>query len=252
MCGVVWMKENKEKKESVWKKGFQDGIPIGLGYFAVAFAFGIMAKEAGMSAFQSGLMSLTNLTSAGQFAAVGLMVEKASYGEMALTQLIINLRYCLMSCALSQKWNPSSSFVHRFLVAHGVTDEIFGVAILRDGYVRPGYVYGLMSAAIPGWVGGTVTGALCGAVLPESLISALGIAIYGMFLAVILPPAKKNRAIALVVLSAMVCSTAFQLIPIGSKISSGFQIIIITVLVAGIAAAVRPVEEVEQKEGEGK
>ncbi len=247
------MTERTMSRGTVWRKGFQDGIPIGLGYFAVSFAFGIMAKEAGMTAFQIGLMSLTNLTSAGQFAAVGLIVNGASFAEMALTQLIINLRYCLMSCALSQKWDPKVPFFHRLTVAHGVTDEIFGVSVLRDGYLKPFYNYGLMSAACPGWVGGSVTGALCGAILPDSLTSALGIAIYGMFLAIVVPPSKKNKAVGAVVLSAMAMSTVFQMMPVLKNISSGFQIIIITVVVAAAAAMLRPVEvEAIEEEGENQ
>ena len=235
-------------RSAVWKKGVKDGIPIALGYFAVSFAFGIMAKEAGMTAFQIGLMSATNLTSAGQFAAVGLIVGGASFTEMALTQLIINLRYCLMSCALSQKWDPKVPFFHRLTVAFGVTDEIFGVSVLREGYLKPFYNYGLMSAACPGWIAGSVMGALCGAILPDSLTSALGIAIYGMFIAIVIPPSKKNKAVAAVVLGAMVFSTVFQMMPGLKTISSGFQIIIITVLVAAAAAILRPIE-VEDVEG---
>lgn len=242
------MTENAQSRAAVWRKGVQDGIPIGLGYFAVSFAFGIMAKEAGMTVFQAGLMSFTNLTSAGQFAAIGMIVGQASYAEMALTQLIINLRYCLMSCALSQKWDPKVPFFHRFLVAYSVTDEVFGVSVLREGYLKPWYNYGVMSLSVPGWVGGTVIGALCGAILPASLTSALGIAIYGMFLAVVLPPAKKDRAIASVVIAAMACSTVFQMAPVLKEVSSGFQIIIITVLVAGAAAVIRPVEQKEEEE----
>ena len=245
------MKETMSRS-AAWKKGMKDGIPIALGYFAVSFAFGIMAKEAGMTAFQVGLMSATNLTSAGQFAAVGLIVSGASFTEMALTQLIINLRYCLMSCALSQKWDPKVSFLHRLAVAFGVTDEIFGVSVLRDGYLKPYYNYGLMSSACPGWIGGSVMGALCGAILPDSLTSALGIAIYGMFLAIVIPPSKKSKAVGVVVLSAMVLSTIFQMMPGLKNISSGFQIIIITVLVAAAAAILKPidVETADEKGGE--
>ena len=243
------MIERTMSRSAVWKKGVQDGIPIALGYFAVSFAFGIMAKEAGMTAFQIGLMSITNLTSAGQFAAVGLIVSGASYTEMALTQLIINLRYCLMSCALSQKWDPNVPSFHRFTVAHGVTDEIFGVSVLRDGYLKPFYKYGLMSSAVPGWVGGSVCGALCGAILPESLTSALGIAIYGMFLAIVIPPSKKNKVVGVVVLAAMALSTVFQMMPGLKNISSGFQIIIITVIVAAAAAALKPIAVENNEEG---
>lgn len=242
------MTENIQSRKAVWRKGVQDGIPIGLGYFAVSFAFGIMAKDAGMTVFQAGLISFTNLTSAGQFAAIGLITGGATYAEMALTQLIINLRYCLMSCALSQKWDPKVPFFHRLIVAHSVTDEVFGVSILRDGYLNPWYNYGVMSMSIPGWVGGTVIGALCGAILPDSLTSALGIAIYGMFLAIVLPPAKKDRATAAVVIGAMIFSTVFQMTPVLKEVSSGFQIIIITLLVAGVAAVIKPVEKKEGAE----
>ena len=228
--------------------GIKDGIPVALGYFAVSFTFGMAVVWDGFSVWHAVLISLTNVTSAGQFAGLSIIAAGGSLLEMALTQLIINLRYCLMSCALSQKWDPAVPSFHRFLVAHGVTDEIFGVSILKEGHLNPWFNYGLMSAAVPGWVGGTVIGALCGAILPESLTSALGIAIYGMFLAIVIPPSKKERAIAAVVIAAMVCSTVFRLTPVLKGVSSGFQIIIITVLEAGVAAALRPVEQAEGEE----
>ena len=175
-------------------KGLQDGIPIGLGYFAVSFTFGIMAIQSGLTAWQAVLISLTNLTSAGQFAGIGIIAAGGSLWEMALTQLVINLRYCLMSFSLSQKLEKGVSNGHRLAVAFGVTDEIFGVSASQEGRISPWYNYGVMCVAIPGWTLGTLAGAVSGSLLPDFLVSALSVAIYGMFLAVIIPPAKKNRA----------------------------------------------------------
>ena len=174
--------------------GFKDGIPICLGYIAVSFTFGIMAKKVGISIFDAVLISLTNVTSAGQFAGLSLIASTASYIEMAITQLIINLRYCLMSFSLSQKLEKGVSNGHRLAVAFGVTDEIFGVSASQEGRISPWYNYGVMCVAIPGWTLGTLAGAVSGSLLPDFLVSALSVAIYGMFLAVIIPPAKKNRA----------------------------------------------------------
>ena len=184
-------------------KGLQDGIPIGLGYFAVSFTFGIMAIQSGLTAWQAVLISLTNLTSAGQFAGIGIIAAGGSLWEMALTQLVINLRYCLMSFSLSQKLEKGVSNGHRLAVAFGVTDEIFGVSASQEGRISPWYNYGVMCVAIPGWTLGTLAGAVSGSLLPDFLVSALSVAIYGMFLAVIIPPAKKNRAVLGVVIGAM-------------------------------------------------
>ena len=226
-----------------WKKGMKDGIPIGLGYFAVSFAFGIMAKNAGLTASQAVLMSAANLTSAGQFAALALIGSSAPYVEMAVTQLVINLRYCLMSCSLSQKLGPNTSLLHRFLIAFGVTDEIFGVSVCKEGTLSPFYSYGLMSMGIPGWSLGTLCGVVSGSLLPDRMISALSVALYGMLIAVIIPPAKGNRVLGGIILIAMLLSFLFAGIPLLSQISSGFKIIILTVLIAGTAAVLFPVGE---------
>ena len=228
--------------------GFKDGIPICLGYIAVSFTFGIMAKKVGISIFDAVLISLTNVTSAGQFAGLEIMVMSGSYWEMALTQLIINLRYCLMSFSLAQKFRRDESPVHRYIAAFGVTDEIFGISASQPGKVSAFYNYGAMCVAIPGWVLGTLAGAISGNLLPDFMMSALSVAIYGMFLAIIIPPAKKNRAVLLVVVAAMVISTLFKVIPFLSKVSSGFVIIITTLIVAGAAAYFCPVQE-EKEEG---
>ena len=230
-----------------FRKGIQDGIPIGAGYFAVSFTFGMMAVSGGLTPWQAVLISLTNLTSAGQFAGLGIIVACGSMWEMALTQLVINLRYCLMSFSLSQKLEKNVSTGHRFAVAFGVTDEIFGVSASQEGRISPWYNYGVMSMAIPGWTLGTLVGAVLGNVLPGFLVSALNVAIYGMFLAVIIPPAKKNRAVFGVVIGAMALSTVFAEVPVLNKVSSGFVIIITTVVVAGLAAHFCPISE----EGEG-
>ncbi|MDO4322008.1 MAG: AzlC family ABC transporter permease [Lachnospiraceae bacterium] len=232
-----------------FKKGLKDGIPIGLGYFAVAFTFGIVAVSGGLSTWQAVLISLTNLTSAGQFAGLEIIASAGSYWEMALTQLIINLRYCLMSFSLSQKMQRDVPGAHRYLVAFGITDEIFGVSASQPGKISPFYNYGAMCAAIPGWTLGTLAGAVSGSLLPAFMVSALSVAIYGMFLAVIIPAAKKERAVLGVVLGAMAVSSLFEVVPVLKKVSSGFVIIITTVLVAGAAAYFCPVEEKEDTDG---
>lgn len=230
-----------------FRRGLKDGIPIGLGYFAVAFTFGMMAVSGGLSTSQAVLISLTNLTSAGQFAGLDIIVSGGSYWEIALTQLVINLRYCLMSFSLSQKLERGIPQVHRYIVAFGVTDEIFGVSANQEGKLSPWYSYGAMCVAIPGWSLGTLAGGISGNLLPAFLVSAMGIAIYGMFLAVIIPPAKKNRAVLGVVIGAMAVSSLFAYMPVLNKVSSGFVIIITTLLVAGIAAFICPVEEEKEE-----
>lgn len=231
-----------------FKRGIQDGIPIGLGYFAVSFTFGMMAVSGGLTAWQAVLISLTNLTSAGQFAGLGIIVAGGSMWEMALTQLVINLRYCLMSFSLSQKLEKNISTGHRLAVAFGVTDEIFGVSASQEGRLSPWYNYGVMSMAIPGWTLGTLIGAVLGNVLPGFLVSALNVAIYGMFLAVIIPPAKKNKSVLGVVIGAMAISTVFAVVPVLNKVSSGFVIIITTLIVAGLAAHFSPIPEEKEAE----
>lgn len=231
-----------------FKRGLRDGIPIGLGYFAVSFTFGMMAVSEGLTAGQAAMISLTNLTSAGQFAGLDIIAAGGSLWEMALTQLVINLRYCLMAFSLSQKLERNLFPVHRFFVAFGITDEIFGVSAGQEGTLSPWYSYGLMCMAIPGWTLGTLLGAVSGNLLPGFLISAFSVAIYGMFLAVIIPPAKKNSAVLMVVVGAMILSTLFAVVPILKKVSSGFAIIIITLIAAGLAAYFRPVGEEEDYE----
>ena len=231
-------------------KGLQDGIPIGLGYFAVSFTFGIMAIQSGLTAWQAVLISLTNLTSAGQFAGIGIIAAGGSLWEMALTQLVINLRYCLMSCALSQKIDPEAPLFHRFLIAYGVTDEIFGISVARKGKLNPCYMYGAMSIAIPAWTIGTCLGVVLGNVLPGGVVSALSVALYGMFLAIIIPPARDNKVIRGLVIIAMAASFLFTKIPVIKNISSGMKVIILTVVISGVAAVLFPLPDEEKEEEE--
>ena len=224
-------------------KGMRDGMPICFGYFAVSVAFGIQAAGIGLSVLESAVLSAANVTSAGQFAALGIIAAGASYIELAFTQLVINLRYFLMSCALSQKLSPAMPLHHRLGIAYGMTDEIFAVSVSQPELLSPFYSYGLIAVAVPGWVLGTVLGAAAGNILPAILTNALGIAIYGMFIAIVIPPAKENRVVAGVVVLSMLLATVFTYAPLLREISSGFRIILITLLVAGGAALLFPLED---------
>lgn len=227
-------------------RGLRDGVPIGVGYFAVAFALGIKAVGAGLTAIEAALMSLFNMTSAGEAAAIALIGVGSTYVELAFTQLVINMRYLLMSCALSQKIDGKTSVLHRLLMGFGVTDEIFGVSMAVPDKLVPAYSYGAMAVAIPGWTLGTLFGAVLGNVLPDRAISALSVALYAMFLAVILPPARRSRVIAGVVAVSMAASAALTLLIERLSIAwltEGFRIILLTVVIAAVAAVLFPVKD---------
>lgn len=227
------------------QNGIKDGIPIAVGYFSVSFTFGMLAVKSGISPFHAVLISLLNLTSAGQFAGLTVIVSGASLLEMALTQLVINIRYALMSVSLSQKLDPSVKPGSRFLIAYGNTDEIFAVASSKPGTVGSGYMYGLILLPILGWVGGTLAGAVASTLLPAAIISALGVALYGMFIAIVVPPSTEHREVGTVVILALLFSTACYYLPVLKNISSGFAIIICTVAAAAIGAVLFPVKEEE-------
>lgn len=236
---------------TLFKKGFKNGIPIFLGYLAVSFTFGIAARSGGLSSLEAILISATNLTSAGQFAALGVIAAGSGYIEMALTQLVINLRYCLMSSSLSQRFDPKMKSYHRYLISFGVTDEIFGVSsAYAYENVPPAYCYGLIAASWPGWVGGTALGCLSGDILPASILSALGVALYGMFIAIIIPPTKSNKVLLGIVVISMLSSLGFEIIPVLKEISSGFRVIILTLVIAGVAAYFFPIKEQEETANE--
>ena len=235
-------------QSSLYRRGVKDGLPVFFGYLAVSFAFGIAAKSLNISSLGAVLMSAANFTSAGQFAAVSGIAAGIGYFELALTQLVINLRYCLMSSALSQKISSRAPSFHRFFMAFGNTDEVFALAVSFDGELQPSYFYGLMTAALPGWISGTALGVFAGEFLPARLLSSLGVALYAMFIAIIIPPAKKNRVVAGLILVSMAASFAFSKLPLLSGVSSGFKIIILTVLLSALAAALFPVETEEKYE----
>ena len=230
--------------QNSFPQGLRDGIPIGLGYLSVSFAFGISAVAAGVPVWGAALISMTNVTSAGQFAGLSLMAAGASLAEQALTQLVINLRYALMSLSLSQKLAPGIGLLDRLLMAFLNTDEVFAVASSQPGLVGRRYFLGLMLAPYLGWSGGTVLGAAAGAVLPAGVRSARGIAIYGMFLAIIIPPAKKQPPVRRVLLLAVALSCLVAWTPLSRVVSSGFSIILCTLLAAGAGAWLFPREEV--------
>ena len=229
----------------VMKEGFRDGIPIGLGYLAVSFSLGVAARNAGLSAFQGFLVSLLNNASAGEYAGFTVIAANGAYFEIFLMTLIANARYLLMSCALSQKFSPDTPLIHRIFVGYDVTDEIFGITIARPGMLDPFYSYGAILSAAPAWAGGTALGVIAGNLLPARAVSALSVALFGMFLAVIIPPARKNRIIALFVLVSFAASFAATYLPLISQLSGGTRTIILTVLISAIAAILFPVNEEE-------
>ena len=189
------LKENK----IALAEGFRDGIPIGLGYFVVSFTLGITAKHAGLTPFQGFLTSFLNNASAGEYAGFTVIAADAPYIEIAIITLVANARYLLMSAVLSQKFSPRTPFYHRIFVGFDVTDEIFGISVARKGWLNPFYNYGAMLTALPGWSIGTALGIVAGNILPPSAVSALSVALYGMFIAIIIPPARKDKVVAVCV-----------------------------------------------------
>lgn len=239
------MKETKSLNS--YTKGFKDGIPIGLGYLSVSFAFGMMAVNMGLPVWIAVLISMTNLTSAGQFAGISLITAGAPYIEMVLTQLVINLRYALMSLSISQKADKTFSMLHRLLISFGVTDEIFAVATGQPAEIGRRYMYGLITAPYFGWALGTLIGAAASTILPETMRSALSIAIYGMFIAIIIPPAKHSRPILKVLVISVVISFLLSYTPVLLQLSGGFAIILCAIIASGLGAILFPIEEVEKK-----
>ena len=226
-----------------YRRGLLHGLPIALGYVSVSFAFGIQATSLGLTPLQATLISLTNMTSAGQLAGLQLMAAGAPLLEMALTQLTINLRYALMSLSLSQKLDDSMNMLHRMLLAFGNTDEVFVVASQQPGRIGRAYLYGLTNGPWLGWTLGTLLGALAGSVLPQAVTQALGIAIYGMFIAIVLPPFRRQKEVRAVVLIAVAMSCLMTLLPALSFISDGFRIILCAVAASALGAWLMPQKE---------
>ncbi len=228
-------------------RGLSHGIPICLGYFSVSFGFGILAVKSGLQAIDAILVSLTNLTSAGQAAGVGIIAAAGTLLEMAITQFVINLRYSLMGLTLSQKLSDKFTTIHRLIASFGITDEIFAVAVSQKDKLVPSYMYGLIMISATGWVSGTALGAVAGLALPASLTAAMGILLYGMFIAIIVPAARKCKKDLIVILLAAAFSAIFKyLLP---SVSFGFAIIISAILAAVIGALLFPINLAETEGG---
>ena len=223
-----------------FKKGIKDGLPICFGYLSVAFAFGIFAMQSGLSLWETVLISMTNVTSAGQLAGVPIITSGGGLLMMAGSQLVINLRYALMSVSLSQKLDQSIRLPHKLLIAFVNTDEVFAVASSQKGKVGRAYMFGLILTPYVGWSLGTLLGTVAGSLLPDIVLSALGIAIYGMFIAIILPPFREHKAVRIVVLIAVAMSCLFTLLPLFAFLSDGFRIIICAVAASALGAWLMP------------
>ncbi|MBR4420966.1 MAG: AzlC family ABC transporter permease [Erysipelotrichaceae bacterium] len=223
-----------------FRQGFRNAIPIGLGYFAVAFSLGIIAANAGISAFQGFLTSLLVNASAGENAAFIAIKENASYFEMIIIMIVSNIRYVLMSFALSQKIDPKASILHRLILGFFLTDEYFALEIAQDGYVDPLYMYGAIACASPCWAIGTALGIIMGNILPLPIVSALSVALYGMFMAIFVPACKRSRTISILVLISFLGSYFLSRTKL---LSESIATIVLTIVIAGLGALIAPVEE---------
>ena len=234
---------------NVFAIGMRDGVPIALGYFAVAFSLGIVAKATGVTPLQGFIFSLFSRASAGEYAGYTMIATGATYIETIIVCFIANARYLLMSCATSQRVKEDMPFLHRIGMSFGLTDEIFAISIARDGYLNPYYTYGAVFVAAPCWALGTMTGCIAGSILPVRIVSALSVALYGMFLAVIIPPIKKQKIIGIIIFVCFVLSYVMNRLALFDGISSGTKIIILTIAISSLAAAIFPRNENEAEEG---
>ncbi len=230
------------------KEGVRDGIPIGLGYLAVSFSLGIAVKKAGMTPIQGFIASMLCNASAGEYAGFTLIAAGATFLEMAVVTLITNARYMLMSCAMSQRLDPKTPLRHRLLMGFYITDELFGIAIARPGYLNPFYTYGAVIVAAPCWAMGTALGTIAGNLLPLRVVSALSVALFGMFLAVIIPPARKSKIVAGIIAVCFGTSFVSTYVPVLSELSEGTRTIILTVVISVAAAALFPRKADEENE----
>jgi len=224
-------------------KGLKDGIPISLGYFAVSLTLGISAKNAGLTAFQATFTSFLINASAGEFIGFSLIAANVGYLELIIMEAVANARYLLMSCALSQKLNKDTPLAQKLIMGFGVTDEVFGVSVAVEGKLDQFYTFGVIITALPGWSVGTLCGVMLGNVLPSRLVSALSVGLYGMFIAVFVPQAKKSKIIGAVVAVSFALSFIFAKLPLLANISAGIKIIILTVVISLGAAILFPVKE---------
>ena len=232
--------------------GMRAGIPISLGYFAVSVALGIAARKAGITSLQAALTSLLINASAGEYAGFSLIAAGASYLEVTVMEAVANARYLLMSAALSQKLKAGTGTLQRLLLGFTVTDEIFGVSISLPVPLDPRFTYGALCVATVGWTSGTFLGAVLGNVLPLRLLSALSVGLYGMFISVFIPEARKNRVVAVLVAVSFTASLACEYLPGIRSLSEGIRVILLTVLISLIAALLFPIREGAQAKEETK
>lgn len=235
-------------KTKGFAKGIVDGLPICLGYLSVSFAFGIFAIENGLTVWEAVLISMTNVTSAGQLAGVPIIAAAGTLAELAITQAVINLRYSLMSVSLSQRLGKSIKLIDRFIIAFVNTDEVFAVASSKKERLSKSYMYGLILTPYIGWSTGTFLGATAGNILPKIIVSSLGIAIYAMFIAIVIPEAKRNKATAGLVLMSVIFSCVFKYIPVLNFVSTGFTIIICASIASIICSIIAPVDRLEEED----
>ena len=233
----------KPENKAWFARGLRAGVPIGLGYFAVAFTLGIAARSAGLTAFQATLSSLLLNASAGEFVGFTLMSAGAGYLEVAIMEAVANARYLLMSFSLSQKLRPETGLIHRLILGWYVTDEVFGVSISAQGYLNPWYTYGAIALACPGWAAGTCLGVILGNIFPASVVSALSVGLYGMFIAIFVPPARESRTIRGLVLVSMGLSFFVNRASMFAGVSSGIKTILLTVILSAAAAILFPIRE---------
>lgn len=244
------MPEQIKTTAGTFRQGMRDGIPIGLGYFAVAFALGVKAREAGLDPIQSFLASILCNASAGEKAGIDVIAAAGGLLTMILTTVVVNARYLLMSTAMSQRMDPAGRMVHRFGMSMYITDELFAISIAREGYLEPYYLYGAALVASPCWALGTALGCVAGDLMPLWAGSALSVALYGMFLAAIIPSARKDRVIAALVAIAFAVSFAAGRLPWISSLEPSLRIILLTVVLASGAALLFP-HPMEEGGGEG-
>lgn len=232
-----------QKHKSNFLLGLKQGFPIGIGYLAVSFSLGIAAHHAGLTAFQGFFASLLEIASAGEYAAFTAIAADATYFGLLLATLVANARYFLMSCALSQRTKDDLPLRHRMCIGFFLTDEIFGITIAQNGFVDPYYIYGAATASVPLWAIGTSLGILMGNILPLRIVSALSVSLYGMFLAVIIPPAKKNPTIAILVMVSFFLSASAAILPILSSLTESTRSILLTLVISTVAALLRPITD---------
>ena len=224
-------------------RGLRDGFPIGLGYFAVSFGLGISCRAANLTAFQGFLLSFLNNASAGEYGGITIIASDSGFLIMAAMMLVVNARYMLMSCALSQHLSPDTPLIFRLIIGYDLTDEIFGLAIAQPGYLEVWYYFGAMCAAMPGWSIGTVLGVLMGNLMPVWAVSGCSVMLFGMFLAIIIPVGKQNRIVLGCIGVSFLCSLLASVLPFTRELSEGMRILVLTIVIAAAAAILFPHKE---------